>query len=48
MNGGVVTYSINGKQYVAVVSGAANGFWAVPTGSATIIVFALPAESAGR
>ena len=48
MNGGVVTYSINGKQYVAVASGAANGFWAVPTGSATIIVFALPAESAGR
>jgi hypothetical protein len=27
MNGGVVTYSINGKQYVAVVSGAANAFW---------------------
>jgi alcohol dehydrogenase (cytochrome c) len=48
MNGGVVTYSINGKQYVAVVSGAANGFWAVPPGSATIILFALPTESAGR
>jgi alcohol dehydrogenase (cytochrome c) len=48
MNGGVVTYSINGKQYVAVASGAANGFWAVPPGSATIIVFALPSDSAGR
>ena len=48
MNGGVVTYSINGKQYVAVASGAANGFWAVPPGSATIIVFALPNDSTGR
>jgi alcohol dehydrogenase (cytochrome c) len=48
MNGGVVTYSINGKQYVAVASGAANGFWAVPPGSATIIVFALPNDSGGR
>ena len=48
LNGGVVTYSVNGKQYVAVASGAANGFWAVPPGSATIIVFALPSDSAGR
>jgi alcohol dehydrogenase (cytochrome c) len=48
MNGGVITYAINGKQYVAVASGAANGFWAVPPGSATIIVFALPSDSAGR
>ena len=48
LNGGVVTYSINGKQYVAVASGAANGFWAVPPGSATIIVFALPNDSTGQ
>jgi alcohol dehydrogenase (cytochrome c) len=41
LNGGVVTYSINGRQYVAVASGAASPFWAVPPGSATIIVFAL-------
>ena len=48
MNGGVMTYAINGKQYIAVASGAANGFWAVPPGSATIIVFALPSELAGQ
>lgn len=48
LNGGVITYAINGKQYVAVASGAANGFWAVPPGSATIIVFALPSDSAGK
>lgn len=48
MNGGVVTYAINGKQYVAVATGAANSFWAVPPGSATIIVFALPNDSAGQ
>jgi alcohol dehydrogenase (cytochrome c) len=48
MNGGVVTYAINGKQYVAVASGAANGFWAVPPGAATVIVFALPNDSQGQ
>jgi len=48
MNGGVITYAINGKQYVAVASGAANAFWAVPPGSATVIVFALPSDSQGR
>ena len=45
MNGGVVTYSINGKQYVAVASGAANGFWAVPPATASIVLFALPNDS---
>ena len=48
LNGGVITYAINGKQYVAVASGAANGFWSVPPGSATITVFALPSEQAGK
>lgn len=42
MNGGVVTYAINGKQYVAVASGSASGFWPVASGSSTIIVFSLP------
>lgn len=42
MNGGVITYGINGKQYVAAASGSASGFWQVPAGSSTIIVFSLP------
>ncbi len=42
MNGGVITYAINGKQYVAAVSGSASGFWQVPAGSSTVIVFSLP------
>lgn len=42
MNGGVITYAINGKQYVAVASGSASGFWRTPPGSSTIIVFSLP------
>ena len=48
LNGGVISYAVNGKQYVAVAAGAANGFWAVPPGSATMIVFALSGDSAGR
>jgi hypothetical protein len=42
MNGGVVTYQVAGKQYVAATSGSATYFWRVPPGSATVIVFSLP------
>ncbi len=42
MNGGVVSYAVNGKQYVAAASGSASGFWYAAPGSSTIIVFALP------
>ncbi len=42
MNGGVVTYAINGKQYVAVASGSTSGFWQVAPGSSTVIIFSLP------
>ena len=42
MNGGVLSYAINNKQYVAVASGSTSGFWHAPLGSSTIVVFALP------
>jgi alcohol dehydrogenase (cytochrome c) len=42
MNGGVVTYAVNGRQYVAAASGSASGFWKAAPGSSTIVVFALP------
>jgi alcohol dehydrogenase (cytochrome c) len=42
MNGGVVSYAINGKQYVAAASGSASGFWQTAPGSSTIIIFSLP------
>lgn len=40
--GGVITYAVNRKQYVAVVSGMAAGFWQAQPGSMTVTVFALP------
>lgn len=40
--GGVISYAVEGKQYVAVVSGMAAGFWMGPAGSMTVTVFALP------
>ena len=40
--GGVISYAVNGKQYVAVVSGMAAGFWQAQPGSMTVTVFALP------
>lgn len=42
ITGGVPTYAVDGKQYVAVMSGAANSFWRAAPGSSTVIVFALP------
>jgi PQQ-dependent dehydrogenase (methanol/ethanol family) len=42
INGGVITYAINGRQYIAVNSGNATGFWRVARGSATVLLFALP------
>ena len=42
ISGGIVTYQVGGKQYVAVTSGAATRFWMVPPASATVVVFSLP------
>jgi alcohol dehydrogenase (cytochrome c) len=42
LNGGLVSYAINGKQYVAVAAGSASGFWGTPPSASTIIIFALP------
>lgn len=44
MNGGVVTYEIGGRQYVAVTSGSANIYWQTPHAPATVTIFAV-AES---
>ena len=49
IGGGVVTYSAGGRQYIAVASGSPSNFWTERNpGSPTIVVFALPRETAGR
>ena len=40
--GGVITYAVDGKQYVAVVSGMAAAFWQAQPGATTLTVFPLP------
>jgi alcohol dehydrogenase (cytochrome c) len=40
--GGVITYAIDGRQYIAVMSGGMTWFWQRPGGSATVFVFGLP------
>lgn len=42
INGGVISYAVDGKQYVAVMSGNATSFWQARPGSSTVIIFALP------
>jgi alcohol dehydrogenase (cytochrome c) len=45
MGGGVVTYEVGGRQYVAVASGSPSNFWVLGNpGSPTIVVFALPRQ----
>ena len=39
---GVITYAVNGKQYVAVASGVTAGFWKTPPASSTLVIFGLP------
>jgi len=41
MGGGVITYAVKGKQYIAAASGR-SGFWFGSTGAPTLFVFALP------
>jgi alcohol dehydrogenase (cytochrome c) len=45
MTGGIVTYQIDGKQYVAVTSGSSAYFWRTPTRFATVTIFSLPASA---
>jgi alcohol dehydrogenase (cytochrome c) len=45
MSGGIVTYRVDERQYVAVTAGSANRFWRVPAAPAVLIVFALPAPN---
>jgi len=43
IGGGIVTYEINGKQYVGVMSGRPSGFWIDRNpGAPTVFLFALP------
>ena len=43
MGGGIVTYAVNGKQYVAAMSGQPGSSWVGQhPGSATVLVFGLP------
>jgi len=42
ITGGTPTYMVGDKQYVAVMTGAANAFWQAEKGSSTVVVFGLP------
>lgn len=44
LSGGIATYALEGRQYVAATSGGMTPFWQRPGGSSTVFVFALPQE----
>ena len=39
---GVITYAIEGRQFVAVTAASSAGFWRVPQAQSTVMLFALP------
>jgi alcohol dehydrogenase (cytochrome c) len=47
INGGIVTYQIGGKQYVAVTSGTATRFWGAAVRPATVTIFSIDASGSG-
>ncbi|HKP11927.1 MAG TPA: PQQ-binding-like beta-propeller repeat protein [Blastocatellia bacterium] len=42
MNGGLISYAVNGKQYIAAMSGSASAFWKAVPGASTVVIFSLP------
>jgi alcohol dehydrogenase (cytochrome c) len=47
IGGGIVTYQIGGRQFIAVASGSPSSFWVDQNpGSPTVFVFAIPAQTA--
>lgn len=42
VSGGIVTYRIEGKQYIGVTSGGMTPFWQRPGGSSTVFIFTRP------
>lgn len=42
LNGGIITYGVNNKQYVAVAAGAASSIWHTDPAKARILIFSLP------
>ena len=44
LNGGMVTYTLGGRQFVAVTSGTAGAFWGVPGGPSRVTLFALTSQ----
>ena len=41
-NGGNAVYGIDGKQYIALMSGNTSAFWPTPPATGNVIIFALP------
>jgi alcohol dehydrogenase (cytochrome c) len=45
VNAGVITYAVDGKQYVALATGAITAFWRATRASSRVSVFSLPERS---
>jgi alcohol dehydrogenase (cytochrome c) len=45
VSAGVITYAVDGKQYVALATGATTAFWRAARASSRVSVFSLPEQS---
>jgi len=48
VGGGIVTYLINGKQYVAVAAGMQGEILQTQSGPANVVIYALPSKMAAH
>lgn len=48
VGGGIVTYLIDGKQYVAVAAGMKGEILQTESGPANVVIYALPSQMAAR
>jgi alcohol dehydrogenase (cytochrome c) len=42
IGGGIITYAVNGKQYVAVAAGMSSKIWQTKGAKARVIIYAMP------
>lgn len=48
VGGGIITYLVGGRQYVAVASGMKNAIMETQSGPASVVIYALPSAAARR
>jgi alcohol dehydrogenase (cytochrome c) len=44
IGGGIITYAIDGKQYLAIATGVNNGLFKTALGQSSLVIYSLPSK----